>query len=191
MASPTLNTYLPTGRNQCFTSYSSPGVPPAPALGYGYSTGTNLFGTTGNWIPVAVGPDGRMAVDIGVPNISVSGNVSIGAGVTISGGTITVTGQPTLEALVRQTNTFLLGLSGAQLAPYTFNIQAVTASQVNIPAGAKSWSVAIESGVGYINSVPISASASFGGGGYGGGGYLTTPIAVGMTGGRAIVTYEV
>ncbi len=86
---------LPTGRNDCYPiaiNHTKAG----PSFAYGYSTGTTLNNSTGNWIPFKTNSDGSLVVDIGVPAINVSGNLSLGAGVFISGGYIGLTGTPSV-----------------------------------------------------------------------------------------------
>jgi hypothetical protein len=48
----------------------------------------------------------------------------------------------------------------------------------------------VQSGVAYMGTVPIFAVSTVNGGGYDGGKKLSTPITVGCTGGRTLVTWE-
>jgi hypothetical protein len=94
----------------------------------------------------------------------------------------------TSNSLLTSANTLLSAQTGT-FSP-TFNI--ITSSQVQIPANAKSWSVAVESGSAFINgSGPINAGTALNGGGYNGAFKLSAAINVGCTGGRAIIVYEV
>lgn len=73
---------------------------------------------------------------------------------------------------------------------YTTTQTTITSSQVIVPAGRKSVSVAVQSGTAYINGVPWNAGLVMNAGGYDGRFVSSTEFAVGITGGRAYIVYE-
>ena len=80
--------------------------------------------------------------------------------------------------------------SSSAATTYTLFSASITNGQTGIPTGAYQWSVMVQSGVAYVNNLPIFAVSTVNGGGYDGGKRLSTPIIVGCTGGRALVTWE-
>lgn len=191
MSAPISNNSSFTGRNVTYSNVPLYAPPSSPALSYAYGTGIKIAGTTGNWVPLVANDKGALVVDIGVPEISVTGNVSIGAAVSISGGYIGITGQPILEALVTTTNRLVSGISGSLIGDNTYssNFLDITASQTTIPAGTLSWSIAIQSGIGSINGTLKPAGWSAAGGGHLGK-RLSNAIVVGITGGRISIVYD-
>jgi len=65
-----------------------------------------------------------------------------------------------------------------------------TSGDYSIPATARSWGLSVESGNAYFNGVgPISIGNNLKGGGYAG--YTTkNNLNIGITGGKAIIIYE-
>lgn len=76
---------------------------------------------------------------------------------------------------------------------YQSFITGTTGSQILIPVGAYDWTVTVQSGTAFINGQPIFAGSQvpIAGGLIGIGSKLTTAIAVGCTGGRVLVTWDV
>ena len=72
---------------------------------------------------------------------------------------------------------------------FGFNIQVLTSGQFSIPAGARSYSIKIESGSASINSALINAVTTIDGGRLGNF-VLGSAINVGCTGGRFLMTWE-
>jgi hypothetical protein len=186
---PSIYETSPTGRNFCYPSNANASIP-APILSYGYSSGAKLNGITGNWTPFTVSQEGKLLVDIGLPSINVSGNLSLGASVSISGGYIGITGYTALEESLARIETSLRVISGGNNGRYDVTMLEVTNGQVSIPTGVYSWSVAVQSGNGSFKGVTIPAGFSTNGGGYGNGWTLKNAINVGITGGKMIITYE-
>jgi hypothetical protein len=81
-------------------------------------------------------------------------------------------------------------MSSSASTTYRLFSTSITVAQTGIPTGAYQWSVMVQSGVAYVNGAPIFAVSTVNGGGYDGGKRLSTPIIVGCTGGRALVTWE-
>lgn len=73
---------------------------------------------------------------------------------------------------------------------YTSSMSNITGSQVIVPTGRKSVSVAVESGTAYINGMAINAGVTLNLGGYDGRFTSSVAYAIGITGGRAYVVYE-
>lgn len=83
-----------------------------------------------------------------------------------------------------------------QESTYQPYFNAITGSQLEIPAGALSWSVYVDSGIAFVNGVQLDAFLTLQGGGYGKETKLNSPIVVGCTGSasfpsRAIINWEV
>ncbi len=74
---------------------------------------------------------------------------------------------------------------------YTSLISGITSGTVVIPIGAKSWSIAVESGSCYMNTTLLNNGTSLNGGGYDGRYTLGTSLSIGCTGGRALVMWEI
>jgi hypothetical protein len=72
---------------------------------------------------------------------------------------------------------------------YAPTLTGITGSQITIPAGAKEWSVAVESGSAFVNGLQLNAGTALNGGNAGGA--LLSGITVGCTGGRALIYYAV
>jgi hypothetical protein len=80
-------------------------------------------------------------------------------------------------------------VSTSESGSYTPSFNAVTSGQIQIPVGAKSYSIAVESGRAFVNGVLFNTLTSYNGGNhelYS----LSNSINVGCTGGRVIVIWE-
>lgn len=160
------------------------------ALAITGSPNVTITNTALNPIPVSgnFGITGNMQLD----NIAITGNPQVSISNTAAN-PIPVSGQFSLSGRLQIDNVAITGTATITEATGTFgfNINAITNSQIQIPAGALGYSIAIESGTPYINNVPIYSNLSIGGGGYGNKKQLASAINVGITGGRVIVLWEV
>lgn len=72
---------------------------------------------------------------------------------------------------------------------YSVFITGLTSGVVNIPVGAKNWSVAVESGNAYIKNILFNAGTSINIENIGHS-TLSSAVSVGCTGGRTIIYYQ-
>lgn len=170
----------------------------APSFGFLYDSGILYtiqdITYTGGWRPAK--PSDFAA------NVSVSGlNLTVGAvaitgnpNITVSNPILAVSGNvsnPNEIAALASGNSGIFQIQAAlNSGVYGFFATGVTGSQFQIPVGAKSYSIGIESGSAYINGTQFNSISSIGGGGYDKF-TLSAVINVGVTGGRVIATWEV
>jgi hypothetical protein len=117
-------------------------------------------------------------------------------------GKINITGVETLilevddlEQLAQSGNQYLQSISGdtKQLVnggTFIPNFQVITNTQIQIPTGVRSYSIAIESGSAYVNGILMNSQMVINGGGYEGRWFLGQEINVGTSGGRVLVNFE-
>jgi hypothetical protein len=172
----------------------------APSFGFLYDSGIlytiQNINYTGGWRPAK--PSDFAA------NISVSGlNLTVGAvavtgnpNFTVSNPILAVSGNmvfdlaPVVSAQSSGNATLTQIQAILNSGTYGFFATGVTGSQFQIPAGAKSYSIGVESGSAFINGTLFNSISSIGGGGYDKF-TLSAVINVGTTGGRVIATWEV
>jgi hypothetical protein len=160
------STYMPSARNRY---WSAPPAVHNNSMSHGWSETTvfdNPAPTTGAWTPLAVDPSGYLKVSIA--GASFSGDLNIENNVSITGQTIPVN----VTGLVNSGN-------------YGFFNSSITGSETQIPVGAWSWSVYVESGTAFVNGVNYNTFETVMGGGYDGMKRLSSAINVGCTGSAA------
>lgn len=137
------------------------------------------------------------AILTGTNSVSIN-NIPI---VLISGNSLNVheTGQPTIIIGNSSTNPVpvsgIITLTGQMTTVdaatfYGLFVTGFASGQIQIPTGVLSYAISVESGSSFVNGIQINSPMSIGGGGYRGVTYLRTPINVGVTGGRVVITYE-
>ena len=125
-----------------------------------------------------------------VPTVTLS---SAGAfPVTGAGGFFGITGSPTVNVV---NSGSVLNISGIVTAPYLTGIfspvfTGITGSQIQIPAGVKSYSVFVLSGSAFVQGTLLPTTSLVKGGRYGGGFLSSYALNVGCTGGFTVITWE-
>lgn len=84
---------------------------------------------------------------------------------------------------------FLGSISGSLAGTFTSAFSGITGSQFQIPVGARSYTIFVESGSAFVDGTQLNASRSFSSPGYGNR-TLGTAINVGTTGGKVIVNWD-
>ncbi len=130
-------------------------------------TGSN--NVTGAWTPLTSTVNG-LRVDIG--GVNFTGNLEVD--------------NTEVVLAIASGNAYLASISGASQGTYSPNFAIVTGSQTTIPINTKSYSIAIESGYGFINGNLFNAGSTLNGGGYNGSWKLGSTIVVGTTGSAAV-----
>jgi hypothetical protein len=133
----------------------------------------------------------------GAPVVTITGVLATSTSVTV--GNVAVTGGSIQTITTGSLNVTMgnVAVTGGNInvavtgASIGFNLTSMTSGQVQIPAGAISWFIAIESGQSYINGVYVNAQQSLNGLGYDGHQKLSSAINVGCTGGRVLVSWEI
>lgn len=106
---------------------------------------------------------------------------------------VNVSGSLMLTGTIQIDNVAVTGvtlITGAQLT-FGFNITGFSVGQMQIPAGAVSYSIALTSGTGFVGGFLLSSPTSLGGGGYASNFRLGNAINCGTSGGNFLVTWEV
>ena len=160
----------------------------APSLPYIYDPNAVNNGVvppiTGNWRPYCTTDIGSVSIS----GLSITSVAVTGGSIAISNPVLAVTGalSASINAVAVTGNPNVTIDTGSFLPSFS----AITNGQMQIPVGARQYSVAVESGSAYINGMLINAQTIINGGGYDGRRTLSSAINVGCTGGRIIVTYE-
>lgn len=177
----------------------------APSFGYIWDAAVEWNDTQGLLHTGAMRPiTPQDFANVTISGLSFTGQLSIDDSIGITGGYLGITGTANVNSVI--SNALLSGISG-QLAGsinvtgvtnsgnYGFQNSAITGSQTQVPVGAWSWSVYVESGVGFVNGVPYNTFETIAGGGYDGQKRLSTAINVGCTGtaanpSRVLISWE-
>jgi hypothetical protein len=158
---------MPTQRDRY---YSAPPATHNVGMGYVWSPTAVITGSanpvTGAWIPASATADG--ALNVNIASVIFSGELNVENNVSITGQTVPVN----VTGLVNSGN-------------YNFFNSSITGSETQIPVGAWSWSVYVESGTAFVNGVNYNTFETVMGGGYDGMKRLSSAINVGCTGSAA------
>ncbi len=129
------------------------------------------------------------------PLLAISGNATIVNSLLATSGNTTIINSILPISGVVQSNVTnpILSVSGNVISSGTFSptFSGTTSGQIQIPIGARTWSIAIESGTAtYVNGALFTTTRTLQGGNYNGQQTLSSVINVGTTGGRVVAYWE-
>lgn len=105
--------------------------------------------------------------------VGITGILSTSGSLALVGG-VSITGESTIAG-----------------GTYNFTASGITSGTLTIPAGTKSWSLAVESGSCYMNGTLLNNGTNLNGGGYDGRYLLGNSLTIGCTGGRVLAIWEI